>query len=127
MEEQWLAEQERWWAYEELRRRKEERRLTESRRIRELEYDTERQRVEARLEEEEEWKDPESLVNRLRDFEDVERGDRRLQNAKTPSRRLTIKIIPRSCVMYPNVWKWKEGAERTIECLLRSKTLSQWN
>ena len=59
-------------AEEDLCRREEERRLSESRRIRELEYEAERLRLEARLEEEEEQRDPESLANRLRDFEGEE-------------------------------------------------------
>ena len=85
VEEQRLAEEERRRAYEEFRRREEERRLTESRQIREFEYEAERLRLEARLEEEEERKDPESLMNRLRDFEDVEREDQRLQKANVQS------------------------------------------
>ncbi|KAL9961563.1 hypothetical protein ACROYT_G030524 [Oculina patagonica] len=62
--------EERRLAEEELRRHEEERRLNESRRLRELEYEGERLRLQARLEEEEEKHDPESPVNRLHDFEE---------------------------------------------------------
>ena len=85
VEEQRLAEKEGRRAYEEFRRREEKRRLTESRQIREFEYQTERLRLEARLEEEEEWKDLKSLMNHSRDFEDVEREDQRLHKANVQS------------------------------------------
>ena len=64
--------EERRLAEEDLRRREEERRLSELRRIRELEYEAQRLRLQACLEEEEEQRDPESLANRLRDFEGEE-------------------------------------------------------
>ena len=48
-----------------LRRREEERRRSEWRRIRQLEYEAERLRLQARLEEKEEQRDPKSLANRL--------------------------------------------------------------
>ena len=67
--------EERRLAEEDLRRREEERRLSELRRIRELEYEAERLRLQARLEEEEEQRDPKSLANRLRDFEGDEKDD----------------------------------------------------
>ena len=85
LEEQRPAEEERRRVYEELRRGEEERRLTELRQIRDFDYEMERLRLEVRLEEEEERKDPESLMNRLRDFEDVERGEQRLENTNTQS------------------------------------------
>ena len=72
-------------AEEDLRRREEERRLNELRRIRELEYETERLRLQARLEEEEEHRDPESLGNRLRDFEGEEKDDQGLEGANAQS------------------------------------------
>ena len=81
--------EERRLAEEELRRREEERRLNESRQLRELEYEGERLRLQARLEEEEEQRDPESLVNRLRDFEGDEK-DQRLEGANLQSMPLQV-------------------------------------
>ena len=77
--------EERRLAEEELRRREEERRLNELRRIRELEYEAERLRLQARLEEEEEQRDPESLANRLRDLEGDEKEDQRIEGANVQS------------------------------------------
>ena len=68
VEEQWLTEEERRWAYEDFHRREEEHQITEARQIREFEYKAEWLRLEARLEEEEERKDLESLMNPLGDF-----------------------------------------------------------
>ena len=82
--------EERRLAEEELRRREEERRLNESRRLRELEYEGERLRLQARLEEEEEQRDPESLANRLRDFEGDEKEDQRLEEANLQSTPLQV-------------------------------------
>ena len=65
------AEEEQKQAEEELRFIQDKRRREEQRRIRELEYEVERIRLEAKIELEEETKDPESLSNRLRDFDDV--------------------------------------------------------
>ena len=73
--------EERRLAEEDLRRREEERRLSELRRIRELEYEAERLRLKARLEKEEEQRDPESLANRLRDVEGDEKDDQGLEGA----------------------------------------------
>ena len=72
-------------AEEDLRRREEERRLSELRRIRELEYEAERQRLQARLEEKEEQRDPESLANCLHDFEGDENDDQGLEGANAQS------------------------------------------
>ena len=72
-------------AEEDLCRREGERRLSELRRIRELEYEAERLRLQARLEEEEEQRDPESLANRLRDFEGDEKDDPGLEGANVQS------------------------------------------
>ena len=77
--------EERRLAEEDLRRREEERRLSELRRIRELEYEAERLRLQARLEEEEEQRDPESLTNRLNDFKDEEKDDQGLEGANVQS------------------------------------------
>ena len=82
--------EERRLAAEELRRREEERRLNESRHLRELEYEGERLRIQARLEEEEEQRDPESLVNRFRDFEGDEKDDQRLEGANLQSTPLQV-------------------------------------
>ncbi|KAL9976848.1 hypothetical protein ACROYT_G014184 [Oculina patagonica] len=56
----------------------------------ELEYEGERLRLQARLEEEEEKHDPESLVNRLRDFEGDEKEDQRLEGANLQSMPLQV-------------------------------------
>ena len=77
--------EERRLAEEDLRRREEERRLSELRRIRELDYEAERLRLQARLEEEEENRDPKSLANRLRDFEGDEKGDQGLEGTNAQS------------------------------------------
>ena len=69
------AEEEQKQAEEELRLVQEKRRCEEQRRIRELEYEVERIRLEAKIELEEETKDPESLSNRLRDFDDLNNQD----------------------------------------------------
>lgn len=69
------AEEEQKQAEEELRLIQEKRRREEQRRIRELEYEVERIRLEAKIELEEETKDPESLSNRLRDFDDLNDQD----------------------------------------------------
>ena len=68
-------------AEKDIRGREEERRLSELRRIRELEYEAERLRLKARLEKEEEQRDPESLANRLRDVEGDEKDDQGLEGA----------------------------------------------
>ena len=71
---------------EEFRRREEERRLKESRRIREIEYETEQLRLKAWLEDEdEENRDPESLVNRLRDFDGDEKEDHKFEEVNERS------------------------------------------
>ncbi|KAL9972903.1 hypothetical protein ACROYT_G019294 [Oculina patagonica] len=53
-------------------------------------YEGERLRLQARLEEEEEKHDPESLVNRLRDFEGDEKEDQRLERANLQSTPLQV-------------------------------------
>ena len=70
---------------EELRRREDERRLQESRRIREIEYETEQLRLKARLEEDEENCDPESLANRLRDFDGDGKEDHKFEEVNAQS------------------------------------------
>ena len=69
------AEEEQKQAEEELRFNQEKRRREEQRSIRELEYEVERIRLEAKIELEKETKDPESLNNRLRDFDDLNGQD----------------------------------------------------
>ena len=89
--------EERRLAEEDLHRREEECRLSELRRIRELEYEAEQLRLQARLEEEDENRDPESLANRLRDFE----GDEMTKGSKEQlrSQRLTKRIPVLLCVI----------------------------
>ena len=77
--------QERRLAEEDLSRREEERRLSELRRIRELEYEAKWLRLQAGLEEEEEQRNPESLTNRLRDSEGDEKDDQGLEGANMQS------------------------------------------
>ena len=74
---------------EEIRRREQERQLQERRRIRELEYESERLRLEAQIDVIEERKDPETLMNRLRDFEGIPPRDLHVgtTNESTPVQR----------------------------------------
>ena len=65
------TEEERKQAEEEFRIKEKKRLQEEQRKIRDLEYEAVRLRLEAKLEFEEERDDPESLANRLRDFDDV--------------------------------------------------------
>ena len=80
----------------EFRRLEEERRFKESQRIREIEYDTEQLRLKARLEEQdEENRDSESLVNRLRDFDGDEKEDHKFAVIPVRQRRQTTRICLR--------------------------------
>ena len=81
---------------EELRLAEEERRFKESQRIREIVYDIEQLRLKARLEEEdEENRDSESLVNRLRDFDGDEKEDHKFAVIPVRQRRQTTRICRR--------------------------------
>ena len=80
-EAKWRAEEERKQAKEECRLREKKRRLEEQRQIRELEYEAERLLLEAQMELEQ---DPESLANRLRDFD----NDKELHGL------LTVRSVP---------------------------------
>ena len=120
---------------EERRLAEEERRLNESRWLRELEYEGERLRLQARLEEEEEQRDPESLANRLRDFESDEKEDQRLEEENLQSTPLQVddRTSPcnttqrterrRAVQKLPETLKTRWG-EKRVEMLPKTATLA---